>query len=274
MKNSLSFSPGNTWVPLLINYNAAPWTWESAYEGGKIVEKKKIGDDERIIAYYIPYSVDKKRWGIYIKKGEVMQEIKFLDKEFKASFGMAYLSLLLLHELTHHVIEDWRVSTDGVFTYNKEDENLCEYTAFTLTEAIIDKFNIVYLHPNLIVGEDKEFPNEIICHMFTLGDKFCTLGITLPGFINREIIDIIWEELEYIIDKLPREVSNCPIKNQEKLSILYYYLGRDKNYSPKVPFWVREEEFKNFLAQNLTVGLDNLWDKESLDSVYSRIFIV
>jgi hypothetical protein len=70
---------------------------------------------------------------------------KVLDKEFKASFGMAYLSLILLHELTHHVIEDWRVSTDGVFTYNKEDENLCEYTAFTLTEAIIDKFNIGFL---------------------------------------------------------------------------------------------------------------------------------
>jgi hypothetical protein len=168
----------------------------------------------------------------------------------EADISPFYISLIFLHELTHHVIEDWRTSS-GTFSYLQEDERLCEYTAFTLTQAILG---------NLLRNQAfQTFVHHDHIHIFEGMANEAIIGFPAPGFF------------------IPLNMDLPPQHNvQELLSLIYYYWNRDKDplYKPLVSAWVNEMDFVRFLSQNLTVGLDNAWNKKGLPSVYTKVRFV
>ena len=292
---TLSFSPGSKWVPPFKKGNSK-WVWESSYEKDKgIVEyKKEAGSgrgSKRVLAYYIPYSLDREKWGIYLVKDEIEKDINALKSMYNNDIiGHLYLSLVFLHELTHHVIEDLRTSKGG-FNYTQEDESLCEYTAFTLTQAFMKKNSgtgiflylqwLSYLIPlvrlsmiSMVLGT--QMPENIVRATNTeyiliptteVKNGFIT-GFPVPGYIP-----IQWFKSFPISRPLSAGVKGSVI--DEGLSEIYYYLSRDSDvtYSPSVPSWVNEDEFVKFLSQNLNVSIEDLWS-DGLESVYDRVFIV
>ncbi|MQL54277.1 hypothetical protein [Acidianus ambivalens] len=268
----LSFSPGSEWKPTNLSFSPgkepnlepnpikrflerAKWSWKSAYENGKIVEYKEYKDCRRILAYYIPYSVDKNNWGIYLIWQEIKNDIDLLNNclnnvGIKADIFPFYISLIFIHELTHHVIEDWRTSS-GTYSYLPEDESLCEYTAFTLTQAILGNLLRNQAIQTLVHGNHMHIIRGIV--------NGGIIGFPVPGFF------------------IPLDMYLTPLRDvKEFLSLIYYYWSRDTDplYKPLVPAWVNEKKFVRFLSQNLTVGLDSAWNKNGLPSVYTRVRFV
>ncbi|BCU70062.1 hypothetical protein [Stygiolobus caldivivus] len=266
----LNFSPGSEWKPdsqilqdleLESGSKAKPriiraeWSWESVYENGEIFEyKKKPNGERRLLAKYIPYSVDRKNWGIYIYEREVMSDIAILNPIYPG-IGPIYLMEIFLHELSHHVIEDWRTST-GIYNYSLSEESLAEYTAFTLTQALLSKQNISQTQLNPITLLSNLPSNSLM------------IGYPVPGYSK--------EYFSLFLKNFPISINS---RNNIKkfLTIIYYYLSRDKDkvYRPVVPSWVkRPHEYKWFLSSNLNVGLEELWDYRNLESIYDRIFTI
>ncbi|WP_048054497.1 hypothetical protein [Acidianus hospitalis] len=63
---NLSFSPSSEWNPMKRFLERAGWSRKSAY--GMVVEYKENREGRRILAYYVPYSVNRKNWRIYLIK--------------------------------------------------------------------------------------------------------------------------------------------------------------------------------------------------------------
>ncbi|BBG27754.1 hypothetical protein IC007_2308 [Sulfuracidifex tepidarius] len=229
----------------------APWSWKTSYEDNRITEYKVWKDGRRkVLAYYIPYSLNVKEWGIYLLKDEISPDLNYLNsliksKGISADISPVYVSLIFLHELTHHVIEDWRVSS-GSFSYVQDDERLCEYTAFTLTQALLSRVQ-GSTSPTRSGG----------------GKNYGVSGYPIPGV-----------SLQF--PGLPKEIHLNYYDLISLLITIYYYWGRDidKIYKVQVPSWVDEESFAKFLSQNLNVGLEEMWSERRVSSVYRRISVV
>ncbi|MUN29083.1 hypothetical protein [Sulfuracidifex metallicus] len=265
----LRFSPLSTWNPyvddmdmdplrigtnmtrLNRNLERAPWSWKTSYEDSRITEYKVLKDGKRkVIAYYIPYSLNVKEWGIYLLKDEIYPDVNYLNslikrKGISAGISPVYLSLIFLHELTHHVIEDWRVSS-GLFSYVQDDERLCEYTAFTLTQALFSR-----VHWSTSTTRSRGEKSQGV-----LGYPVPGISLQFPG--------------------LPKEIHFNYYDLISLLITIYYYWGRDidKIYKVQVPSWVDEENFVKFLSQNLNVGLEEMWSGRRISSVYRRVNVV
>jgi len=233
------------------NLERAPWLWKTSYEQDRIIEYKVLKDGRRrVLAYYIPYSLNAKEWGIYLLKDEILPDIDYLNWLMKrrgipVDVSSVYVSLIFLHELTHHVIEDWRTSS-GVFSYVQDDEMLCEYTAFTLTQALFSRLNGNIDPRRSGAGKDQYF-----------------VGYPVPGFLLQ-------------FPGLPKEVHFNYYDLISLLISIYYYWGRDTDrvYKLQVPSWVNEEDFVKFLSQNLNLGLEEMWSGRPTLSVYKRVRIV
>ncbi|MUM65965.1 hypothetical protein D1867_12165 [Acidianus infernus] len=203
-----------------------------------------------------------------------MQDINVLNDILKqenipVDITPVYLSWIFFHELTHHVLEDMRVSTyldlgTSGKIYDTEDEKLCEYAAFILTGQLVEKclissidfnknsnkisFSYLYNNPNIIDS------NGYI------------LGYPLPGFFLEHPLN-----QNYQID-----AKNLRKYIHDMLALLYYYyhLDKDPMYNPEVPDWVDPKLFTQYLAQNLSVVLDSAWSPKHLPSVYTRVFYI
>ncbi|BDC17500.1 hypothetical protein [Acidianus sp. HS-5] len=255
------FSPGEVWNPVNVEIQEkAQWKWKSYLDKG-IIESKS----GKVFAEYIPYSVDRQNWGIYLHKNEIVKDAVILaklmkDKNIARAIVAAYVSLVFFHELAHHVIEDLRAPH---FKYNEEDESLCEYTAFTLTEAMLKRSPLELGN----FGEPNTRQKTAVL-VGGISENHFLIGYPLPGYAFKGFMDIIGEVANRV-----RIVPFFNVKSldaKKVLSIIYYW--RDEAYKPVVPSWVNESEYVSSLSRNLAVGFDDLWS--NVESVYSRVSIV
>jgi len=91
-----------------------------------------------VLAYYVPYTHDRNKWGIYFVKETINRDFGRLSEYLSQTKnitgiekGLAlylYVPLIFVHEFTHHVFEDMKLSK-GKYKYDKSEERVCEYTA-------------------------------------------------------------------------------------------------------------------------------------------------
>jgi len=152
-----------------------PREWKPSSEPQKLCEKEVIKSPREIppmprsppwrepskapgvivdpLAYYVPYHVNPKGWGIYLREYKIKQDFMsfinkywlFIVEPIRSVLSMlyfysdiitfvyyTYLSVILIHELQHHIIEDTSTLSHANYPLliKKDEESFCEYYAF------------------------------------------------------------------------------------------------------------------------------------------------
>ena len=137
------FGAGSRWVPSKDYEFRGEIVWPSEPEGRDPMEDPP-GEP---LAVYVPY---KSEWGIHFHMMNMVRDFvdfcnnlsrhRVLEKlRFRIwSAAAVYTAVIYIHEVTHHIVQDIctikNVDYRTLSVPRYQEENLCDYTAFTLLE--------------------------------------------------------------------------------------------------------------------------------------------
>ncbi len=186
-----------------------------------------------VLAYYKPYTSNARDWGIYYVAPNITDDLnELIEKMYRQGINrntmsatiLAYPSLITIHEVCHHALENVRRKLGIGKIYERDDEGLCEYTAFKL----IEESGNAYLAPMFVLSNDVL---EIHYH----GDHVHV--ITRFGDYVLPVLYPLWHHI-YFPGYPILEINMNGIKNnvKEALAILYKWWGRDQDplYRPRI----------------------------------------
>ncbi|WP_148678155.1 hypothetical protein [Vulcanisaeta distributa] len=222
-----------------------------------------------VLAYYKPYTHNRD-WGIYYVVPSIANDLERLietmyhqgiNEELIALTVAIYPSLITIHEVCHHTLENVRRLMGLRNIYESHDEGLCEYTAFKLIEGsgIAHPYPLVALL-NPLTPMDIHFHGDHI-HVIT---RFGDFVIPFP-------ISIRWRwGVRY-----PLMVSGGDVRRA--LTILYKWWGRgnDPIYRPRISNNYTAEFLRNYWLQlrgDLVPFMDHaLTNKPVKESLWTKL---
>lgn len=155
-----TFGPGVEWhpVPIDIELGKSEVPWEPGRRNGWVIDP---------LAYYIPFSTGEANWGIKLIIKKMLADWRELNN-WTLKSGLyfpwsLYVSVITLHELSHHIVEECLVRSGDYFAFRADaqnrqlEEGLCEYTAFAILGAERRRLN-----PLEILRDLFPFPSEYV----------------------------------------------------------------------------------------------------------------
>ena len=243
------FEPGVEWKPiprdkLDIELGTSDVEWEPSDKGWVIDP----------LAYYIPFSTGERNWGIKLIVKKMLEDWRNLNTwTLKSGIYFPwslYVSVITLHELGHHIVEECLIRSHESYLNFRADplnrrleEGLCEYTAFALlgkekTELSLKLFvdPLLFLRPRpddigaitygtIATHLERCYDWELL--WTTRGKEECLLSLTflVDNLFGKALLDrnVRLAELAYA----------RPMKYW--LSILYYWWNRSGQQNPYRP---------------------------------------
>lgn len=291
--------PGMEWTPKVeVNFDRlSDIEWSGGYCEDVVYDA---------LAYYKPYTINSNKWGIYYVIPNIEKDLTKLvstlnnsnvDEHDIVSTVLIYPSLVTIHEICHHSLENVRKIKGMGNIYERDDEGLCEYTAFKLIEdseityplltSILAMYkpltpmliftSILAMHPPPLEVIDLHHHGDHI-HVTT---RFGSYTIRVPEIWMQEGL---WQDLIQIPERIfYRSLADLRKLDVGKdlnigrtLAILYRWWGRgrDKLYRPKVSNKYDVNFLRNYWLQlrgDLVPYMDHaLSNKPVKESLWTR----
>ena len=265
----ITLEPGMEWRPSVeVRFSKrGSVEWRGGYCEGVVYD---------VLAYYKPYTNNTKGWGIYyvtpnIRRdlGELMMELRMQDINGKTTMTalLAYPSLITIHEFCHHTLENVRRKLGIGKIYERDDEGLCEYTAFKLIEESGIAYPAPIFMPFHEALEVHYHGNHI--HVIT---EFGEYIIPLPYLPWPYIHPFAYSQWRITMNDVKNHIK-------EALAILYKWWGRDQDplYRPRVSHNYGTDFLRHYWLQlrgDLVPFMDHaLTNKPVRDSLWTRLNI-
>ncbi|MGC8596285.1 MAG: hypothetical protein ACP5NY_00035 [Thermocladium sp.] len=204
-----------------------------------------------------------------------------MDEHYIVSTVLIYPSLVTMHEICHHSLENVRKIKGMGNIYERDDEGLCEYTAFKLIEDSEITYplltSILAMYPLPLEVMDLHHHGDHI-HVTT---RFGSYTIRVPEIWMQEGL---WHDLIQILERIfYRSLADLRKLDVGKdlnigraLAILYRWWGRGRDglYRPKVSSKYDVNFLRNYWLQlrgDLVPYMDHaLSNKPVKESLWTR----
>ena len=250
-----TFKPGGEWHPVPLErlgkeleglLGKSKVSWRPNKEKYWIIDP---------LAYYIPFSTDEPKWGIKLMVKKMLADWRELNN-WTLKSGLyfpwsLYVSVITLHELGHHIVEECFTRPEDYFTFEKDarnrqlEEGLCEYTAFAILGAEelelnpLEVLRSLFSTPSGYLGAAIYGVVGTYVERWYFRRRFLWPPSNTLGDGEERLLSLTFLENEYSDALLQRGVSSKVTSGTYSLkywlSILYYWWNRSDPRNPYRP---------------------------------------